>query len=532
MVVNLTSANSSVYGLTFGGNLEIDNVLGTTPQGKITISPANDITVNGSIANNGTITLDSDETGIFSLITNGYSGLGRVNINLFLTGAGGYDYNWHYVAVPANLPDKNVFLQLNGKNLLRYDDSQIPDTPESTTFNGWVWHDGYISRSDPEDFSGPAFTSLDINRGYNFYHSLPSAVAQFTGLSGIQYSIGTVGLQYSGTYAEYKDKYGLNLLGNSLTCGLDWNLVPDNDDTGSALYFTSGNKLGVIMRGMFEGTYNVTNFIPPLQGFFVAAYGSNASLDFSSARVHTSQPRYKSANTSTEPMIKLELNRSGNQDETIVWFNNKATTSFDRKYDAAKLFVSSSTTDQIYTWLGTDKYVINGLPFPVQTFTVPVGIKIMNQNTVYQIKVTVLTGLENYKVTLTDRLNSDFTIDLGTTKSYSFTSGTGIITDRFYLTFSKLITNLVETELSEKPFNVFTVRNSLNIEPLSVEWEEKVLSISVYDLSGRKIMHLKNVDLASGGLITVPLNVSDGLYLVDISSGNRSFVAKFRMIGR
>jgi hypothetical protein len=527
-IANLASANSS--GLSIIGNMIIDNSLSTTAAGKLTISSSNDITVGGSIVNNGNIILGSDVSGTFSLMMNGYSGPGNVNVNMYLTGGMGSDYNWHYVAVPANILSTNIFLQIDNKNLLRYDESLIPDEPDKTPYNGWVWHDGYVSGIPPNEvYGGPAFTTLDVGRGYNFYHSQPSASVQFTGLHSLLSNLSVLGLQYSGDGKQYTENYGLNLLGNSLTCSLDWNLVSGSDNTGEALYITKGNKLGVIIRGMTTGTNNITNIIPPLQGFFVWAYGLGTSLDFSNARVHSNQARYKSGSTSSETMIKLELNRSGNQDETIVWFNDKATNSFDRKYDAAKLFFSVTGTDQIYTWSGADKYVINGIPFPAQSITIPMGVRITNQGSVCQIIATKILGLENYKVTLTDRLNSDLTIDLNTTDRYSFTSDAGTFNDRFYITISKVINSLPETLTGEKPFNVYTFNKVLNIELISTDWDKKTGSVSVYDLAGRKVLYINNVEWMIGDLKNISLDKPDGLYIVEIRAGKRSYVAKIRL---
>ena len=86
--------------------------------------------------------------------------------------------------------------------------------------------------------------------------------------------------------------------------------------------------------------------IPPLQGFFVKANDVGASIDLSAAREHSFQPRYKksgnqemsSKGETIYPKVKLELSGAETSDETIVWYPDDATTGFDEKFDANKMF--------------------------------------------------------------------------------------------------------------------------------------------------------------------------------------------------
>ena len=520
-------------GLSVNGNLTISGLLTINSGSLLSVSPATGLTVSGNLSNNGTLNLNSDATGIFSLMMNSYSGSGTANINMYLTGGWGggevEDYKWHYVAVPADyVNDKSVFTSIDANNLLKYDDAIIPDDNIHTSFDGWIWHDGWTTgTTGPPPYTGPKFSDLKVRTGYNFYHSNTSSLVSFRNLSSLQTSLGIIQLQYSGENKINPSNYGFNLLGNSLTCGIDWNLV--TNETGNpadVVYFTINNKLGAYLNGAPDGINGATKNIPPLQGFFVKTSSSGTSLNFSAAREHTIQPRYKKGSISDVPFIKLELNKSGNQDETLIWFNDKATNLFDCNYDAIKLFVSANGYDQIYTCFGTTRYGINGLCLPAETILIPLGVKVNAPRSDYKILASQITGLDNYKVTLSDKQNSNFTIDLKKTDRYSFSSESGTFEDRFYLTITNDLSDLPSVTESQKAFNIFVFENVLNIEVLNSEWEGNPCTIDIFDLAGKKVLWESNIKCYTGDLKQIPLNISDGIYIVRIKEEARVWVSK------
>ncbi len=100
----------------------------------------------------------------------------------------------------------------------------------------------------------------------------------------------SVALQYNGN--------GLNLIGNSLTCSINWDNVVTSGNMRDAIYFTKNNSLVSYVEG--TGTpMGTTGDNPPLQGFFVKALEAGCSIDFTGAGVktHGSVNRYKSSST-------------------------------------------------------------------------------------------------------------------------------------------------------------------------------------------------------------------------------------------
>jgi hypothetical protein len=529
---NLIIDNSAGVTLTSSALTTVSGILSNNTGSVLSLAPGNQLTASGILTNNGTLNLHSDETRIFSLMMNSYSGSGTANIEMYLTGAGSPNYKWHYVAVPENLSDKTVFTSINSKNLLRYDDSEIPDGTDHTNYEGWIWHDGYkTGDTEGGPYSGTAFTTLEIGRGYNFYHTNTFTVAVFSNLHSLQTTLGPLSLQYNGSGKIIPATYGLNLLGNSLTCGIDWNLVTAaSGDMGNAVYYTTDNKLGTYLRGAPAGINGASKDIPPLQGFFVKTSATGTSLDFSAAREHTTQVRYKKGDVTADPMVMLELNKSGNQDETLIWFNEKATNSFDGSYDALKLFSAEAGYDQIYTVSGSEKLGINGIPFPSSKIIIPVGVRFLCSGSDYKIIASQIQGLDDYKVTLTDKGNANITVDLKKTDRYSFSSEAGIFTDRFFLTITNILTDVPDIIVSDRAFNIFVINRILNIELLKSEWEGKNSTICIYDPEGRKVIQQNNVEWYSGERKQIPLNISNGIYIVEIKADKLKFVSKIIMI--
>jgi hypothetical protein len=476
---------------------------------------------------------------MFSYKFDTYSGTGVSNIAMFLSGGGGPGtYNWHYVAVPVFYnKDKTVFTSIDSLNLMKYDDKYIPDTPTATDNDGWIWHDGYVT-GPPPSMGGPSFYNLFTKVGYAFWHSTStSSIVNFSNISPLLSNLGSVPLQYSGTGKTYYTNYGYNLLGNSLTCGLNWNLVTPSGAVSNVIYYTINYKIGSYVRGG-PGINGATQHIPALQGFLVRANASGASLDFTNARENTSQPRYKRSldvnnidskgDGSSDPIIKLELDNPGNQDETAIWFNQNATKSFDASYDGLKIL--SSGYDQIYSWSGTQKYGINAMPLPTDADIIPIAVKFLTGGSGIKIVASQLVGLDNYNVTLTDKANSNFTVDLKSTNSYTFSSDAGTFPDRFVLTVGTITTAVPDVIIPNKAFNVYTFDKTLNIDLLNDEWDGKTGDVNIFDLTGRKILQRTNIEWYKGTLTKIPLDVQQGIYIVEIKAENKKFITKINII--
>lgn len=468
------------------------------------IEPTAKVTFDVLTNNGGTVRILSDATGIASLLFNSYSDNGSEHIEMFLTGGGGPDYyKWHYIAVPAGM-SKATFVNVNPYNLLLFDDSKIV----TTNMEGWQWHDGYDGTT--------GFSSLLAKRGYNFYHTEDVTVTLPT-LNGLLSSMGsTVPLQFNGN--------GLNLIGNSLTCSLNWDQVILSGNMRNAVYFTTNNTMASYVGGV--GTpAGTTGLIPPLQGFFVKALETGCAMDFSAAGVktHSSVNRYKS--DQVIPLLRLELHVNNLlNDETVVRFSYDATTSFDNNMDASKMFAESAPVSTIWSTLENEDYAINSIPYPSVEFYLPLTV-IIKQDGTHSIKRTEITGLEDYRAELIDNYQS-FSTDLKSADSYSFGSTAGTFDDRFMVKITPMATGLDDLFTPVREINMFISGNILNIQPSGDLWGQSPAVITVTDITGRAIQRYTGIQLQGGSLLQLPFNRPSGLYIVEVIEGNRRFTGK------
>jgi trimeric autotransporter adhesin len=526
---SISFTGATTIGINAAGNILNSGIIsfrnvtiGTS--GILTLDPSSRATIQSSLTNNGNLNLNSSISGIFSLIMTTYSGSGNVNTQLNLSGSGGPNYNWHYIAVPFTAGyAKDVFIAY-GDNLLAYDDSRVT----TSDFNGWAWHDGYGGTPGIPPLGG--FSTLYYGKGYNFYHTSSYTTITLTGTT-IGTNLGTPSLQYLGQASD-PAMNGYNLLGNSLTCSLDLDLVTFSTGVSSTVYVTTENRWGSYNKGS-GGANGGGRYIPPLQGFFVKANATGGSVNLLGAKTHSTQSRYKKSGTEeTEtkadiiyPKVKLELFGNLTSDETIVWFNNEATTGYDEKFDGYKLFSNDAAFGQLYSTLEGRNYVINGIPLPTESISVPLVIKI-SQSGSYSLIKKVLEELDSYNVYLIDKANGNYTVDLKNSSNYTFTSDAGTFTDRFVLRFVSLTTSVETPSIINTKFNIYGTQNFINILPPDDFAGVSDGIVKIYDLTGRVVKQTNGIGLSRGSLVQIPFSGRQGIYIVEISSGLSRYKGK------
>lgn len=526
--LNLGGSGSNAKGIFVNSNNGFFTSTFTiiNPKGTLTINSTAKGTIANTLTNNGIINLNSTSDGMFSLMFNTYSATtGIVKPQLYLSGGGSPNYNWHYIAIPfTDGYDAYDFYTLSS-NLLGYDETRVT----TNEFEGWLWYDGLAGNGVA---SGTPFFWLDFGKGYNFYQNVSSApILSGTAGSAIGSTLGTVNTSYSGS-SNNLTQYGYNLLGNSLTCSIDWNYVTVNGSVSSTVYYTTGNKWAAYNSGS-GGTDGGARYIPPLQGFFVKANATGASVNFtgSNVKVHTTQARYKKSLDSQEeinsdviyPKVKLELTGNMASDETIVWFNENATTGYDEKYDGFKLFSSNASFGQLYSILNGKQFVINGIPLPSSSLTVPLGISIPQSGS-YSLDKKVLEELDNYNVYLVDKTNGNYTVDIKKVDSYKFSSDAGTYTDRFVLKFESLLTTVEMPSIINKKFNIYGTKDFINILPSDDFGKESI--VKIYDLTGRIVKQANISGFYKGSLLQIPFGGYQGIIIVEISSGSLRYNEK------
>jgi len=467
-----------------------------------------------SLTNNGTIELHSDASAIASLITDSYSGTGgNINVDLYLTGSAASEL-WHYITAPVTV-SKTVFTNIEPELLASYDESKVL----TDVIDGWQWHDGYEGTT--------SFEQLEARKGYDVSVSENTTMV-FQNLKSLTTSIGTINLPFSGSGGD-TTIHGYSLLGNSLTCGINWDMisVSDADYVRDAYYIrtATGEEASYVDN---VSTNGATAHIAPLQGFFVKTRAEGTSLTIpAAAREHNAAPRFKSAQTI--PLIRLTLSSATSRDEMVVRFEPKATMNFDREYDAGKLFTHTSTGVKIFSVMRGEDYSINSIPWPGRKISIPLTVIIPETGTV-KISRSQLQAISNYNIVLTDRI-AGRNIDLTELSGYSFSAVAGTLTDRFTLTISpveKAVPAIPEkeTEVTGSSLKIYSATGRVCILPQGNEWSDAGAKVRIFDITGRMIMASNDESLNSGELKEYFPSSGGGLLIVEVITGGKRYLEK------
>lgn len=473
-----------------------------------------------TISNYGTLKLMSDSNNIFSLKVDTYtrnSG-GTEQIELYLAGKEQLSVNnWHYISSPVSSLPVSTFSPIPTYNLAQF----VESLPSGGYYDGWIAFDGYNYESGiipvPALYT---FNSLAVGQGYNYFHTINEKYI-FSGVINTSDVVKTIA--YTG--APNSTIRGFNLLGNPFSSGLDWDIIANGSypsNTSKAIHFTENNLQLDYVNGV--GTLGATGIIPPMQGFFIKAWdtpGIPLTIP-ASARTHNDiHARYKGTNTI--PLIRLSITENSVSDETVVRFDDLAKSYRDNDFDAVKMFVSAASTS-IYSSFGGINYAINGQPFPETFVEIPIVVNLITSVN-HTISTTQLQGLDNYYVTLTDKITG-FSADLKTAPDLAFSASPGTITDRFVLKVSTITTAIENPVVSENTFNIYPANNMINILPLSGDWDGKTGSIKILDITGKAVRELNNSGFRKNSLIQVAAPAGTGIYFVEMRSGFMRYVGK------
>lgn len=464
-----------------------------------------------SLTNNGTVELRANETAMASVLTDSYAGsAGNLNVELFLKGAPPEIDRWHYIAAPATV-SKTVFTDIEPENLLSYDESKVV----TSVAEGWQWHDGYGGTT--------AFSNFEPKKGYNSF-VFEDVTMVYRNLKSLTTSLGRIDLYFSGSGKD-TSLYGYSLLGNSLTCGINWDLVTFSDaNVRNAIYIRTENGEATYINGV--GTNGGTAHIPPMQGFFVKTRATGTYITIpNSAREHNATPRFKSAQQI--PLLRLTLVSQSSQDETVIRFEPTATMDFDGQFDAGKIFNPVIKSPRLFSVLGGEKYSINSIPWPEKTTVIPLTIINPEAGTL-KIRRSQLQAIGNCTVILTDRL-AGREVDLLAFPEYSFTAPAGTIDNRFTLTVSpveKASSHGTKEEETGSSLKIYSAVGRVCILPHGSEWDGVSGNVRIFDITGRMLVAENEVRFTSGELKEYHLSSSGSLLIVEVTAGPKRYLEK------
>ena len=379
----------------------------------ITVAPGAQLELtSGNTLTAGTVTLQSDASGTATLVDNTTSSPQAITATVQQYVEAGR--NW-YMSIP--LASGASSLLSRGTSVVCYDE------PSGT----WI---------------APEANTLNKLRGYI---QVATSTPSVTGTTGTVAFTGVVNTgAHSINLTRTAGKTGFNLVGNPYPSYLDWNAVTKTNVSNTMWLRT---KVGGVYKFFTYNTVDgaggigvpasVTRYIPPMQAFWVRvdAEGSGSIAVDNNMRSHNDVAGniMKAPSQTPQKLLRLQVTNGTNTDETVLYFNANALDAFDR-YDAQKRSNEDIAIPEIYTQVGTEKLVINGMKNIL--LDTPIGLGFVPGNaTAFSIKANELSNIPvGVKVILKDNatmVETDLTDGVTT---YQFSPAT-ITTDRFSVIF-------------------------------------------------------------------------------------------------
>ena len=507
-IINTLTANNTA-GITLSDNRTIPNL--TIGSGSsLTVNAGKQLSISTTMSNSGTLNLLSDGLSntatILTPTTISGTG-GTCNVNQYLGNA----RNW-YISSPVSNAKA-----VSGYTYYQRDETGSNPSPVLPATAYWV-----------NVTSGSTFTP---GTGYIALPDATNATLTFSTETGGSLNTGNVpvSLTWSGVTSK-----GFNLIGNPYPSHLTWSKAFVDDATNAALieptiYYrtnTGSVNSGGDAAWSFK-TYNsstdefspagTTNIIPPMQAFWVRAKAAGTLiLDNKLTRSHqTSNPLKAPAVKNTDRQrVRLEVSNGISSDEALIYFDANASDNFD-SYDSPK-FTEASSVLQIFTTVGNEKLVINGMNSIPKNTAIGLGFVAGNATT-FSLKASEISNFPTgVKVILKDNVTSTETDMTDGVRTYQF-SPVATSSDRFSIIFRApgVATGLDNgAKLNEQVF--------VNTANQIVVGSPDNTNVSIYNVMGQKQYENSIVSNKT----TINKAFAAGVYFVYLSVNGKSEIQK------
>ncbi len=405
--------------------------------------------------------------------------------------------------------------------------------------------------------------SLTAGQGFLVY---VFANADNDGDDDLPVTLSVAGTENSATVTRSTTASEWNLLGNPFEATIDADqLFSDNSNYTAVVYVYDDAKSGGAGYYSWNGSGTLTDgLIAPYQGFWIESGGSGTSFEFTSdCKSASAGTFYKTMNDSTGSMSFAISSGEDYEDNAFVSFMNSGEAGMDNA-DAYKLLpMSPSERVVAISYAEGNGLDINNLPVEYEgSISIPLDIMYLtldeNYNFVTQaedvnmtwdlsslpghISMTLTDNITGNSVDLTQQSEVTFaTVEKGSFPAYG-SGGVSIYPQvgesRFTLTaaYSALsaadeATN-VPKEFALHPAypNPFNPSTTITFDvPIESRY---VVSLQLYDIKGRLVETLINEVFPAGShsIQWNPVNLSSGLYIVQLKAGETVFNQKITFI--
>jgi hypothetical protein len=460
------------------------------PGAKLTLSSGTLTATNG-------ITLQSDATGTATFVDNTTSSPQEVTatVQQYVTSG----RNW-YMSIP--LASGASSLLSRGTSVVCYDE------PTSA----WV---------------APAAGTLNKLRGY----VQTATTTPLTGTTGTVDFTGVVNTgAHSITLSRTTGQTGYNLVGNPYPSYLDWNAVTRTNVSNTMWFRTKERGVYkfytyVANSGAGVGSpASITNKIPPMQAFWVGVntVGTGSLAVDNTMRAHKDVAGniMKAPSETPQKLIRLQVSNGVNTDETVLYFNANASDAFDQ-FDAPKRSNEDLAIPEIFTQVGSEQLVINGMKDVMYNAEIPLGFRTLTaaSNNSLSISANEMTDFETgTRLFLIDKLNQSVETELTNGAAYSFIAPvTAPTTNRFSLLFrAPSVTTGID---NTSKLNVQVFVNAAN--QITIIASEKS-NYAIYNAVGQ---------LIENGILTMEretpnTKLNAGVYVVKVNNQSTTVIVK------
>ena len=516
-------------------NLTIDNTIGvvltntalTTVSGNLLINTgkifeiaaAQKLSVTGTITNNGGSSgfiLNSDATGTATLFHN--TDDVPATVQRYITGNA---EDWHFLSTPvSNQPISGSWLPSGTYGNGTGYDLYLWNEPNSC----WIY---YLDVTSTINWSTVhPETDFVTGRGYLYSVQAANPTKEFAG--NLNNGSLSFGLTFSSSDLTLK---GFNLVGNPYPSSIDWSAASgwnrtNLDVAGGGynmwIWNPAASNYGVYNSadGDGVGTNSVTQFVAPMQGFFVQAESAGSLSMNNNVRVNEGADNwFKSSKydggINENVAITVTSEKGNGFDEIQLRFGNS-----ENENGATKLFSRVATAPSLYMVSAGNYLSVRYLTNTEDNPVVPMSFK-PGANGNFTLSCNFdHSGFET--VMLEDRKEQSFH-DMKVNSSYGFRSSKSDAANRFVLYFGAVGTNPENIF----PAKIYTDGYYLIIDLTLVINETKIL---VYDIMGRQLLHQKlegetihklNINTVSHILIVSLKNPAGGLNQKVFWNGNR-----------
>jgi|GEM_PF-1004188 len=465
----------------------------------------------------GSLTLESDENGTATLLNSG-TFTGTLNAKQYLGSA----RNW-YVSSPvssASAPATNMdyyYEYMEGGN-------------NTNGNNEWASQPG----SPTLYWKGLANgTTMEVGKGYIAKTNAGTTV-QFSGTP----NNGNIETTFNLTRNDAKGK-GFNLVGNPYPSYLDWsklaaantNLMStawfrtqETSEQGGDYTFASVNvedpqEIEIVAN---NANTTITKYIPPMQAFWVRVKTETepTTMSFTNQmREHQliSGDLMKAPKVSKRSRLRLLLMNGIETDETLIYFDSKATNDFNG-YDSPKMLNNSTKTPDLYSKAGSERLVINGLNAITDNLELALGFS-LNAATTLKLKATEISNFPaGTRIYLLDKQESTQT-ELAPETEYNFSTSSATTNNesRFSLIFrtSGSATGIENDEKQNTQVFVNTANQITIIAPERSNY-------CIYNAMGQMIEN----GIVNSKFITQNSKLTTGVYVVKVGNQSTKVIIK------